>query len=295
MPGRPLLPLFLALFASPALAGEITFDELAPSNSNLRPLKEEYAALGVHFVTTDDGSTWGGRSGGDRGNWGLEGTAGPVFLGFNGRSYRASVRFDAPVAGAAVDVAASYGGSGSVFALEGWRAGALVETQAVTLGALDEWQTVELAGELDTLVLVGTGTGVHPFGVDHLRWDLEPPVLDVDVDVRPGNARNPVNPLSRGVVPVAILGDEEFDVRDVNPASLACGEAPVAERPAPQLVDVDDDGDLDLGTHCWVKDTGLAFGDSELCLYGETWDAQALEGCDEVVTVPGASAARARR
>lgn len=34
---------------------------------------------------------------------------------------------------------------------------------------------------------------------------------DLAVDVRPGSERNPINPRSRGVVPVAVLGTDVFD------------------------------------------------------------------------------------
>jgi hypothetical protein len=39
----------------------------------------------------------------------------------------------------------------------------------------------------------------------------------VDLDIKPGNDLNPINPASRGVIPVAILGSDTFDVADVDP------------------------------------------------------------------------------
>ena len=65
----------------------ITFEEIPPANGNFDFLSEEYATLGIHFITTDDGSIFGGLSVGDPGNWDLEGTNRPAFLGFNGSGY----------------------------------------------------------------------------------------------------------------------------------------------------------------------------------------------------------------
>ena len=45
-------------------------------------------------------------------------------------------------------------------------------------------------------------------------------VLGVFVDVKPMSCPNPLNVRSKGVLPVAILGTEDFDVRAVDPASI---------------------------------------------------------------------------
>ena len=47
---------------------------------------------------------------------------------------------------------------------------------------------------------------------------LEP--IPVDVDIKPMSCPNPLNVRSKGVLPVAILGTEEFDVMTVDPASI---------------------------------------------------------------------------
>jgi hypothetical protein len=46
------------------------------------------------------------------------------------------------------------------------------------------------------------------------------PVLEVAVDIKPGSCPNPLNPASRGVLPVAILGTEEFDVSAIDATSV---------------------------------------------------------------------------
>ncbi|MGD2200123.1 MAG: prenyltransferase/squalene oxidase repeat-containing protein [Candidatus Bathyarchaeota archaeon] len=47
-----------------------------------------------------------------------------------------------------------------------------------------------------------------------------PPVIDIYVDIKPGSWPNPINKRSRGVIPVAICGTEDFDVTTIDPASV---------------------------------------------------------------------------
>jgi hypothetical protein len=46
------------------------------------------------------------------------------------------------------------------------------------------------------------------------------PVVEVAVDIKPGSCPNPLNAASRGVLPVAILGTEEFNVSAIDPTSV---------------------------------------------------------------------------
>jgi hypothetical protein len=46
------------------------------------------------------------------------------------------------------------------------------------------------------------------------------PPFEVAVDIKPTSCRNPLNVKSKGVLPVAILGDDTFDVTQVDPASV---------------------------------------------------------------------------
>ena len=44
--------------------------------------------------------------------------------------------------------------------------------------------------------------------------------IEVEIDIKPGSCPNPLNTKSKGVLPVAILGTEEFDVTQINPATI---------------------------------------------------------------------------
>jgi hypothetical protein len=282
------------LMSGPVSATEvISFEEMPAQNSESTTLTEQYAHLGVHFSSIDDGSTWDGVSNGDPGGWEIEGSNGPTFAAFNGRRSTLTARFDAPVPAFSLDVAAASGApSGVPFALEGYRAGALVERNAVTLGGLNEWRNVALTQEVDQVVIVSDMRGFHPFGIDNLHWGVDAPArLDVAIDVRPDSTENPVNPGSNGVLPVALLGAAGFDVMDVDPESLALG---VNGAPAVEYTydDANGDGWMDLVAHYSVPATGTAYGDTSLCLTGATLDGVELSGCDAIRTVPKPPAAQ---
>ena len=166
-----LAALLLAFSAASANATTITFDEFAPDNASGPMPAGRYAALGVTFVATDDGSTWGGNSQGNPGNWGLEGTNGPIFSGFNGASYGLSMLFNTDIAAFQLDASRSNGSAaGDTFTLEGWSNGALVNSTTVVLGAINVWSTLALPGVYDEIRWFGTGPGFHPFGVDNINW-----------------------------------------------------------------------------------------------------------------------------
>src|SRR5262249_42459080 len=72
-------------------------------------------------------------------------------------------------------------------------------------------------------------------------------VLPGDVGVQPRSGPEPVNPNARGVVPVALLGTDAFDVTTVNSSSVRFGVNGVEAAPAQShLEDVDGDGRLDI-------------------------------------------------
>lgn len=51
-------------------------------------------------------------------------------------------------------------------------------------------------------------------------------IEEIDVDVKPGSDINPLNLRSKGVLPVAILGSEDFDVALIDPTSLLLNGVP---------------------------------------------------------------------
>ncbi len=126
------------------------------------------------------------------------------------------------------------------------------------------------------------------FSIDDISlWAVRLPVA---VDIKPGSDTNPINLRSRGVVPVAILGSDSLDVRDIDQTTLLfAGAAPRARGRSGRIgsfEDVNDDGSTDLVARFPVEDLNLTEADSEATLTGQLSDGTPIEGTDSVRIVP---------
>jgi O-glycosyl hydrolase len=91
-----------------------------------------------------------------------------------------------------------------------------------------------------------------------------------------------------GVIPIAILGEPEFDVGEIDLTTLACGPggAQPAHRSGGHFGDLNEDGITDLVSHFNVREVSLDVGDEMVCATGNTSDGRAFEGCDAIRTLP---------
>jgi hypothetical protein len=139
--------------------------------------------------------------------------------------------------------------------------------------------------------------------------DMIPPAVEIDVDVKPGSDKNPVNMKSNGVLPVAILGSADVDVTGIDPATIrlngvaplrwsiedVCG--PMAPEPMPMDTMPDDDDDDEMEMPDGYDDLTLKFSKQEivatfgdvqrgdvvmLILEGQTFDGGAVTGEDAI-------------
>ena len=69
---------------------------------------------------------------------------------------------------------------------------------------------------------------------------IEKPVIEVYMDVKPGSCPNPINPVKKGVTPVAILGTEDFDVMTIDPATVELTLEDMDEGVSPLRWDYED-------------------------------------------------------
>ncbi len=120
----------------------------------------------------------------------------------------------------------------------------------------------------------------------HFITYVEPAAPQAAIDIKPGSATNPINPKSRGMIPVAILTTDSLDATMVDPATVRFGrsgsEAAVAKS---AQEDVDGDGRLDLILHFRTQQTGIRCGDTSAALTGETLSGEPVLGSDAITTV----------
>ncbi len=115
-------------------------------------------------------------------------------------------------------------------------------------------------------------------------------VIDVLIDIKPGSDPNCVNVNGHGVIPVAILGSDTFDVTSIDQSSLLFGglEVRVRGRKGP-LCNVDySDGDAYLDLICHFEDDTNSWvpGDGEATLTGNLLDLTKFQGTDSICVVP---------
>jgi hypothetical protein len=132
--------------------------------------------------------------------------------------------------------------------------------------------------------------------------------IAVDIDIKPRSCPNPLNVKSQGVLPVAILGSEDFDINTIDAVSVRlAGVAPIRssyEDVAAPLSDKDDececttegpDGYTDLNLKFETQEIVESIGELTngevlvLNLTGLLFDGTAIEGQDCIISVGNAS------
>lgn len=116
------------------------------------------------------------------------------------------------------------------------------------------------------------------------------PVLDVTIEVKPGGGAEPINALSQGTLPIAVLSDAEFDAAELDPRRILANGAPVRSRmngtPMAAMEDVDGDGRADLVLHFVTADLELTGEEADIVLTGMTYGGFAVRGLASVLIVP---------
>jgi hypothetical protein len=170
-----------------------------------------------------------------------------------------------------------------------------VDTYVAT-GAVGEWVKYDyhwMAGSATTAALKLVSPTLAASGNDYCLDDfsLTEYVAQVTVDIKPMSDPNAVNNDGRGVIPVAILGSETFDVTTINPATVALdgmavrfkGKSMTAQA---SIEDYNMDGYDDLIVHIADTDGTFAPGQTVGTVTGLFWAGGAFSGTDSLKIVP---------
>jgi hypothetical protein len=127
--------------------------------------------------------------------------------------------------------------------------------------------------------------------------------MQVSVDIKPQSCPNPLNVNSKGVLTVAVLGTESFDVNTINAASVLLAgleplsssyedvAAPVADNADCNCTENGPDGFIDLVLKFKTQDISAAISPVEdgaqvvLTLTGALTNQTPIEGTDCVVII----------
>ncbi len=156
--------------------------------------------------------------------------------------------------------------------------------------------TLVYDGRRDRMILFG-GSERFNSGSDYDLWTLEwgDPMLEVELDLMPGEAGNRLNPAAGGRIPAAILGGDLFDPIDLDPATLLLAGAPPARGPdgalLAALVDVNGDGRRDLCFQVDIAAMDLRAPRRRVLLEARTRNDRPVRGRDRVILDPAASPA----
>ena len=113
------------------------------------------------------------------------------------------------------------------------------------------------------------------------------PFFIVNIDIKPRNALNRINPKSRGKILVAILTTDSFDAMTVDQTTVRFGATGMEAAPVGKVIlrDVDKDGDIDMLLRFKIQDTDIECGDTSASLTGQILGGQLIEGTDFIETV----------
>jgi hypothetical protein len=118
-------------------------------------------------------------------------------------------------------------------------------------------------------------------------WRISAETNVVDIDIKPGSDPNCFNINGNGVIPVAVLGSNTFDVTLINPSTLSFGGLDVRVRgnKGPMCNFEDSDGDTLLDLVCQFEDDSSNWeaGNDNATLTGTLLDGSTeFEGTDSI-------------
>lgn len=154
------------------------------------------------------------------------------------------------------------------------------------------WDLAAAVGRNSTIYAIGGYSLFNPHGCTNTVLAYSP-VRIVSIDIKPGSDPNSINLGEQGLLPVAILGTQDFDVTTIDPGSIELGGVSLTERGSKKtpklaysLEDVDGDGFTDMmaffEVQTLVTDGVLEVTTTELELTATSDSGTPIKGTDSV-------------
>jgi len=175
--------------------------------------------------------------------------------------------------------------------------GVLVDTHQVisegylyTLALSSDGRFVVVSSDGEVVIVGADFIPLHSFRIITGSWAyaaiIPESTTGIEIDIKPNDEENSINPRSTGSLSVAILTTENFDALEVDPMTVQFGPAGAVDtHGGAHAKDVDYDGDIDLLFHFRIPETGIQCGDTKATLTGTTWGNISIIGTDSVNTV----------
>jgi len=107
----------------------------------------------------------------------------------------------------------------------------------------------------------------------------------INIDIKPGESPNAINPRSNGVIPVAVLSTKTFDARSIDPTTIKFGPGQTGPRNRVHVEDVNRDGLPDIVLQFATRASQIACSDTGSFLVATTTAGQVVVGSDSIRTV----------
>ena len=137
----------------------------------------------------------------------------------------------------------------------------------------------------------GTGGHIGPLPNVPAALTATLGIVAVEIDIDVWSTTNEIQPASSNLITVGIkttrvgAGDPfDFDATQIDPGSLKFGPNDASNQTQPFLQDFDGDSDIDAVFGFTMLETGIACGDTEAYLLGETYTGESFTGTDSIQT-----------
>ncbi len=123
------------------------------------------------------------------------------------------------------------------------------------------------------------------FSGDLLYQPGDPLPAAIGLNVLPWSAANEIDPAADTLLPVAMMGTPTFDASQIDLGTVRFGPGKAMTTGAYQISDRNGDSYTDMAVFFPQQDTGIACGDTEVSVYGETYAGDTFTATDAITTV----------